>query len=137
MLFRSPGPNYVLFRPYHLTSLETPISIAKAAIYNEGSIVPMGIEPKAEVISRAKKDLVKGEYLDGIGEYTVFGSIEEYSIARRDNLVPIGLINNRARMKTDVSKGEYLTYEMVDLDTSTEIYRLRKLQEQTAKDLTK
>ena len=132
-----PGPNYVLFRPYHLTSLETPISIAKAAIYNEGSIVPLGMEPKAEVITRAKKNLVKGEYLDGIGEYTVFGSIEEYSIAKNDNLVPIGLINSRARMKTDVSKGEYITNDMVDLDTSTEIHRLRKLQEQTAKDLTK
>lgn len=131
------GPNYVLFRPYHLTSLETPVSIAKAVIYKEGSIVPMDTQPKAEVIARAKKGLKTGEYLDGIGEYSVFGSIEEYSIARKENLVPIGLVNNKARMRVDVNKGEYLTYDMVELDTSTEIYRLRKLQEQTAEDLTK
>ena len=131
------GPNYVLFRPYHLTSLETPISIAKAAIYGEGSIVPKGDLPVAEVITRAKKDLKAGELLDGIGEYTVFGSIEEYGRAKEEKLVPIGLINGNARMKIDVSKGDFLTYDMVELDQTTEIFRLRQLQEEMAEDLTK
>jgi predicted homoserine dehydrogenase-like protein len=131
------GPNYVLFRPYHLTSLETPISIAKAAIYGEGSIVPKGDLPVAEVITRAKKDIKAGEHLDGIGEYTVFGSIEEYGRAREEKLVPIGLINGNARMKMDVKKGDFLTYDMVELDQTTEIFRLRQLQEEMAEDLTK
>ena len=131
------GPNYVLYRPYHLTSLETPISIAKAFIYNEPSIVPKFNKPVAEVITRAKKDLRKGEYLDGIGEYTVFGSIDSYEKAREENLVPIGLINNKARAKVDINKGEFLTYDMIDLDKTTKIYKLRQLQDEGTFFLTK
>lgn len=131
------GPNYVLFRPYHLTSLETPISIAKAFIYKEASIVPMYDKPVAEVITRAKKDLKKGENLDGIGEYSVFGSIDTYEKARAENLVPIGLITNKAKAKVDIKKGEFLTYNMVDLDETTTIYKLRQLQDKATFSLTK
>lgn len=123
------GPNYVLFRPYHLTSLETPITIAKAHIYREPSIVPMMDRPVAEVITMAKKDMKKGEYFDGIGEETVFGSIEEYNVAKKENLVPIGLINRNARATVDIKKDEYITNDMVELDTNTEIYKLRQLQD--------
>ncbi|MGM0396879.1 MAG: NAD(P)H-dependent oxidoreductase [Bacillota bacterium] len=124
------GPNYVLFRPYHLTSLETPITIGKAHIYREPSIVPMLDRPVAEVITRAKKDMKKGEYFDGIGEYTVFGSIEEYNAAKEENLLPIGLINRNTRARVDIKKDEYITYDMVKLDTDTEIYKLRQLQDE-------
>ena len=72
------GPNYALYRPYHLTSLETPISIARAAIYKEPTIAPIFDKPVAEVITMAKMDLKKGQRLDGIGEYTVIGSIDTY-----------------------------------------------------------
>lgn len=123
------GPNYILYRPYHLTSLETPISIAKAVILNEPSIVPKSNHPYAEVITRAKKDLKKGEHLDGIGEYTVFGSIDSYEIAKKENLVPIGLINKKATVTRDIKKGEYLTYEDVNLDAESTLYKLRKLQD--------
>lgn len=123
------GPNYVLYRPYHLTSLETPISIAKAYLYNEPSIAPIFEKPVAEVITMAKKDLKARERLDGIGEYTVLGSIDLYEKAKSENLVPIGLINNKAVAKRDIKKGELITYDMVDLDTSTEVYKLRKKQE--------
>ncbi len=125
-----PGPNYVLYRPYHLTSLETPISIAKAYFYNQATIAPMYDTPVAEVVTMAKKDLKKGERLDGIGEYTVLGSIDTYEVARQENLVPIGLINNNAVVKRDIKKGEFITYDMVDLDISTDIYKLRKMQEE-------
>jgi predicted homoserine dehydrogenase-like protein len=124
------GPNYALFRPYHLTSLETPISIAKAFIFNEPSIVPMYDKPVAEVITRAKRSLKVGESLDGIGETTIFGSIEEYNIAKEQNLVPIGLINKKAKVIKDIAKGEYITHDMLELDKSTEIYKMRLLQDE-------
>lgn len=123
------GPNYVLYRPYHLTSLETPISIARAALYNEPTIAPIYDQPVAEVITRAKMDLKKGQRLDGIGEYTVIGSIEVYEKAKEENLVPIGLINENTIVNRDIKKGEFITYDMVDLDKSTMIYKLRQLQE--------
>ncbi len=124
-----PGPNYVLYRPYHLTSLETPISIAKAHIYGEATIAPKSNKLVAEVVTRAKKDLRAGEHLDGIGEYTVLGSVDSYELAKRENLVPIGLINNRARVKKDIKKGEFISYDMIELDQKTEIYKLRMEQD--------
>lgn len=123
------GPNYVLYRPYHLTSLETPISIARAYLYKEATIAPIFEKPLAEVVTVAKKDLKKGEHLDGIGEYTVLGSIETYEKAKKERLLPIGLVNNKAIVKQDIRKGEFITYDMVDLDDSTTIYKLREMQE--------
>lgn len=123
------GPNYVLYRPYHLTSLETPISIAKAYLYNEPTIAPLYNKPVSEVITMAKIDLKKGQSLDGIGEYTVLGSIETYEKAKNENIIPIGLINDNAIVKRDIKKGQIITYDMVDLDKSTMIYKLRQLQD--------
>ena len=123
------GPNYVLYRPYHLTSLETPITVARAVIYGEPTIAPIG-KPVAEVVTMAKKDLKAGERLDGIGEYTILGSIESYEKAKEENLLPIGLINPNTIVKRDIKKGEFITYDMVDLDKSTMIYKLRQLQEE-------
>lgn len=123
------GPNYVLYRPYHLTSLETPITVARAVIYNEPTIAPMFDKPVAEVITKAKRDLKAGEHLDGIGEYTILGSIETYEKAKEENLLPIGLVNRNTIVKRDIKKGEFITYDMVELDTSTMIYKLRQLQE--------
>ena len=123
------GPNYVLYRPYHLTSLETPISIARAALYNEPTIAPQSNKLVAEVITRAKVDLKKGQTLDGIGEYTVYGSIDTYEKAKEENLLPIGLVNRNTIVKRDIRKGEFITYDMVELDKSTMIYKLRQLQD--------
>ena len=123
------GPNYVLYRPYHLTSLETPITVAKAMIYNEATIAPKG-KPISEVVTIAKKDLKKGERLDGIGEYTILGSIETFQNAKEGNLLPVGLVNENTIVRQDIKKGEFITYDMVDLDTSTMVYKLRQMQEE-------
>lgn len=124
------GPNYVLYRPYHLTSLETPITVARAAIYGEPTIIPRSGKPTAETITVAKRDLKAGENLDGIGGYTVLGSVECYEKSKAENLLPIGLINKNTRVKKDIKKGEFLTYESVELDKTTLLYKLRKLQEE-------
>lgn len=122
------GPNYVLYRPYHLVSLETPITIARAAIYKEATIAPID-RPISEVITMAKKDMKAGERFDGIGEYTIIGSIDRYERARKENLVPIGLINSNTIAKRDIKKGEFISYDMIDLDVSSPIYKLRKEQD--------
>jgi len=124
------GPNYVLYRPYHLCSLETPLTAARAYIYNEPTIVPMDGKPVAETITMAKKDMKAGEKLDGIGGFTVYGSIDTYEKAKEENAVPLGLINKNAVLTKDVKKGQLITYDMVEIDKSTLIYKLRSLQEE-------
>ncbi|MCR2045398.1 SAF domain-containing protein [Anaerosalibacter massiliensis] len=122
------GPNYVLYRPYHLTSLETPNTIFEACINRRATIAPTeGVI--ADTVTVAKKNLKAGEKLDGIGGYTVYGSIEEYKVAKNQNLVPIGLIDEDTKVLRDIKKGEFITYDMVELDCNSLIYKLRKLQE--------
>ena len=124
-----PGPNYTLFRPYHLTSLETPMSVARIAIYNKPSIVPVAGAPYAETTTYAKRDLKAGEYLDGIGGTTVYGGFHPFTEAKKQNLLPFGLINKKTKMKVDVKKGELITYDMVELAEDSYILKLRREQD--------
>lgn len=124
------GPNYILYRPYHLTSIETPLSAARACIYHEPTIVPKGA-PVSETVAVAKKDLKAGEYLDSIGGYTVYGVIDTFENAKKDNALPIGLVSPKVKVKTDIKKGETLTYDAVELDENSLILQLRKLQDMT------
>lgn len=122
------GPNYVLYRPYHLCSLETPLSVAMAVIDNKATICPKG-GLVAEVMTIAKKDLKAGEYMDGYGAYTCYGMIEKYEVAKELKAVPIGLIDKKTKVLKDIKKGDIITYDMVEIDKSTTLYHLRQLQE--------
>lgn len=122
------GPNYVLYRPYHLTSLETPLSVAKAYLHNTPTIAPYkGMI--AETATVAKVDLKSGDSLDTIGGYTIYGRIYDYEEARSMNALPIGLVSNKLVLKNDVKKGDVITYSDVDHDDSSLIWNLRKKQD--------
>lgn len=122
------GPYWALYRPYHLTSLETPISIARAVLKGE-TTVATDIPPVAETITVAKKDLKAGEVIDGLGGFCVYGLIERADVARQQDLLPLGLAPG-GRLKNDVPQGVPLTYADVELDNSLTILHLRRLQDQ-------
>ncbi len=122
------GPYWALYRPYHLTSLETPISIARAVFYEQTTIAT-DIPPVCETVAFAKKDLKAGETIDSLGGFTVYGMIEKTSVSGPEGLLPLGLAPGSV-MKRDVKAGDPLTYADVDVPTDTTIYYLRKLQEQ-------
>ncbi|MDL2220178.1 NAD(P)-dependent oxidoreductase [Eubacteriales bacterium OttesenSCG-928-N14] len=117
---------YPLYRPYHLTSLETPLSAAKAVLLGESSIAPIGMY--CEVITRAKKDLAPGEKIDRIGGYCVLGSMDNAEICRQENLLPLSLAQN-STVKRAVKKGEFLTYDDVELPENSTIVQLRSMQD--------
>ena len=121
------GPYWALYRPYHLTSLETPISIAKAVLRGETTLAT-DRPPSAETVAVAKKPLRSGEMIDGIGGFCVYGVIEKAEVARRENLAPLGLATG-ARLTNDVDAGALLTYEDLELDESNTIIRLRREQD--------
>lgn len=123
------GPFWSLYRPYHLTSLETPISIARAVFKNETTIAT-DIPPVAETVAFAKRDLKAGESIDALGGFTVYGMIERSSVAGEGDYLPLGLAPG-AVLKRDVKAGNPVTYADVEVRTDTTIYYLRQLQEQT------
>ena len=123
------GPNYLLYRPYHLCSMETPISIARAALHKLPTIVPREGAPFAETAAVAKRDLQAGEYLDGIGGRTVYGTILPYRDAAAQGALPMGLVNGHIKMKQNAAKGQLITYDMVELWEDSLALRLRKEQD--------
>ena len=122
------GPYYQLFRPYHLCSIEVPLTVAQAVIYNESSGHPMK-KLVSECLVVAKKDLKAGEVLDGIGEYCYRASIDLAETARKENLLPLGIAKS-CIMKVDVPKDTVISYDMVDVVNDSVMMQLRKMQDQ-------
>lgn len=119
---------WCLYRPYHLANLETPISIANAVLNGLSTLVCLQ-PPTAETITTAKRDLKKGEKIDALGGFTVYGMIEKAAVAKDENLLPLGLAVG-ATLKKDIPMGAALTYDDVEVDDSQLIYKLRMKQDQ-------
>lgn len=115
--------------PVNLTSVETPLSIARVYFYSEPTIVPTG-GLISEVITIAKKDLREGETIDGIGGYTVYGLIDLYNVAKKENLLLIGLSQN-CIVKRNLKKGQPISFDDVEFPYDSLIMKLRRLQDET------
>lgn len=122
--------HHILYRPYHLASLETPITIAKAVLRNDHAIVPLGA-PVSETVAVTKKDIAPGERLDGIGGFCVRGVLETHVDMKKDGHIPIGLISGEVVAKRAIKAGTFITEDDVELDHSTTVWQLRKLQDST------
>ncbi len=118
---------WCLYRPFHLANLETPISIANAVLNGLSTLVCLQ-PPTAETITVAKRDLKKGEKIDALGGFTIYGMIEKASVAKEENLLPIGLAVG-AILKKDIPLGTAFKYDEVDLDQTQLICELRKKQD--------
>ncbi|WP_251341297.1 NAD(P)H-dependent oxidoreductase [Haloplanus halophilus] len=126
MYVANDGKYQVFHRPYHLPGTETSVSVANAAIRNEPTGVPR--ERVAEVVGGAKRTLEPGEELDGGGGYTVYGLLEEAETAEEQNHVPFELLDG-AEVVSEIAQDEIVTYDDVELDEDSFIYRLRRLQD--------
>jgi len=122
------GPYWALYRPYHLTSLETPISIARAVLKDETTIAT-DLPPVCETVTYAKKDLKAGDTIDTLGGYTVYGMIERADVAVRERLLPLGLAPGSV-VTRDIKGGEPVSYGDVQLLEGQTILHLRRLQDQ-------
>lgn len=122
------GPYYAFFRPYHLTSLEVPLTAARIMLYGKPDMVPMP-NPVAEVCAVAKRDLTVGETFDAIGETCYRSFILTVEDARRQHAVPVGLLEG-GKVTAPVKKGQLLTTANALPDQSTRLYALRQRQDQ-------
>jgi len=122
------GPYYSFFRPYHLTSLEVPLTAARIMLYGKPDMVPLAV-PVAEVCAVAKRDLAVGETFDAIGE-TCYRSFTLTSVdARAQGAVPVGLLEG-GKVTAPVKKGDLLTRANATPDTSTRLFALRRKQDE-------
>ena len=122
------GPLYTFYVPYHLSPLEAPLSVARAALFHDAALAPIG-SPVCDVVTLAKRSIKKGERLDGIGGFLTYGAIDNADVCLRDNLLPIGLADGCV-VKHDIPIDTALTYAMVELPQGRLADKLRKEQEQ-------
>ena len=124
-LSMGPGPYYMLYRPFHLCNIETPIAAAEAVIYKETTVVARTMV--SEVVSMAKRDLKAGETIQGIGSTDIFHRIYTYEEARAKKGIPMGIAPGGEVLK-DIPKGEMLTEDNFAPDASSFVYKLRQMQ---------
>jgi len=123
------GPYFTIFRPYHLTSLEVPLSAARAVVHGQADMVPLE-QPVAEAVTLAKRDLKAGETLGKIGETQYRAWAMTAAEARSSNGVPLGLAEG-AKVVKPVKTGELLTYDNCVPDDSLIVTQIRKRLDQT------
>lgn len=121
------GPYYLLYRPYHLCSIEVPLTVAQMVLYRESSGHPMS-KLTSECIVIAKKNMKAGEILDGVGEYCYRVSIERADIAKKENFLPMGLAKE-AILKVDVKKDTIIKNNMVKIRNDSILFYLRRIQD--------
>jgi len=121
------GPYFTFFRPYHLTSLEVPLTCARVVLYGKADMVPMA-RPVAEVCAVAKKDMAVGETLDQIGEYCYRAWIMTAAQARSAGAIPCGLLTG-AKVTTPIKKGDLITRANTAVPANSKIAALRARQD--------
>lgn len=107
------GPLYSFYIPYHLCHFEVPTSIARAVLFKDAVMSPIG-GPVVDVVATAKIDLRAGEVLDGLGFYMTYGQCENADVVEEQNLLPMGLAEG-CRLKRNITRDQVLTYDDVEV----------------------
>ncbi|MDH0126516.1 NAD(P)H-dependent oxidoreductase [Brucella intermedia GD04153] len=121
------GPYFTFHRPYHLTSLEVPLTCARVVLYGKPDMVPLS-KPVAEVAAVAKKDMQPGDKLDAIGEYCYRAWIMTSGEARSAHAIPCGLLQGGS-VTRPIKKGELITYDNAAVAPGSRIAELRARQD--------
>ena len=116
------GEFSAMYKPFHLIGMELNTSIFSAALLK----LPTGQTKyfKGDVVSVSKRNLKKGEKLDGEGGFTVWGKLIPASTSLNLQALPIGLANDMY-LKNDINKDKIITWNDVEFDTNNEIIRYR------------
>ncbi len=121
------GPYFTFFRPYHLTSLEVPLTCARVVLLGKPDMVPLA-KPVVEVCAVAKKDLKPGDTLDAIGEYCYRAWAMNVPEAKAAGAIPCGMLAGGTVTKP-IAKGELITYENAGVKPGSRLAELRARQD--------
>lgn len=121
------GPYYCFYTPYHLPHLQLPHTVARAVLFGDPTLVPLGA-PVCDTVAVAKRDLKAGERLDGMGGFTCYGLVDSAPTLRRVQALPMA-ISVDCTLKRDIRKDEPLSYLDVDIPRGRVCDKLRAEQD--------
>jgi predicted homoserine dehydrogenase-like protein len=122
------GRYAALYRPTHMIGLELGISVASVALRGEPTGAPTGF--RSDVVATAKRDLRKGEMLDGEGGFCVWGKQTPAERSLTQGYLPLGLAQN-VKLTSDVAEGERLRWSDVAYDPHDFAVQVRREMEAT------
>jgi predicted homoserine dehydrogenase-like protein len=123
MLPDQSGRYAALYRPIHMIGLELGISVASAALRKEPTGVPTGF--RSDVVATAKRNLKKGEMLDGEGGFCVWGKQTPAAQSLDKGYLPLGLAQN-VKLERDIAAGEQLKWSDVAYDPNDFAVKTRR-----------
>ncbi len=121
------GRYSALWRPYHLIGLELGVSVATAGLRGEATGSAMAFN--ADVVTVAKRDLIKGEMLDGEGGFCVYGKVGPAADSLAFGGLPIGLANG-VKLRRPIAAGDPLRWSDVEIDETDHAVWFRREMEQ-------
>jgi predicted homoserine dehydrogenase-like protein len=121
------GPLYSFYTPYHLLFFDIASSICRLVDFNDPVIVAKaGLV--VDVIAVAKVDMSAGDLIDGIGGFKTYGVCENHGTVISERLLPMALAMGH-RLRRDVSRDHVLTYDDVELDENSYLFKMLDEQE--------
>ena len=123
----SRGSASVIFRPYHLCGVETPISILSAALLN----VPTGaatVAPHVDLVAKSNSELKAGTILGGGHSNDINAAILPASPTAEGNPLPLYLLAGNC-LSRDVEADTLITQEMVAPPSDSLLWSLRQQQD--------
>jgi predicted homoserine dehydrogenase-like protein len=117
-----PGPYYLFYKPYYLGHIEALQCVAEAYLDGTARLQP-AFGMKTNVFAYAKRDLRRGEILDGKGGHQCYGLIENMEESLETQGLPI-LITDKVKLKRDISRNQRLTLQDVELNPTDKAFNL-------------
>jgi predicted homoserine dehydrogenase-like protein len=119
----SSGRFAPMYKPFHLIGLELGISVLNAALRGEATGCSEVF--RGDAVAVAKRDLKKGEFLDGEGGSTVWGKCLPAERSLKERALPIGLAH-KVKLLKDIAANSVVRWQDVAIDETAETVIARK-----------
>lgn len=122
------GDAALIYRPYHLCGVETPMTILCAGLLGLGTGA-LDYRPRVDLHMRAVHDLKAGETLGDDHSPALQALIRPAAAVEEGAPLPLHLGNGN-RLRVDVSAGTLITAEMIDRPSQSDLWTLRRQQDE-------
>ncbi len=111
------GPNFVLYKPYHLGNIEAPLSIYDVMLEKRPTLT---VKDKiiTSVVAKAKKDLKPEDIIGTVGGYDFSGLAINYKEMIEKKYVPLGLVE-KSKVKRSIEKDKIISFEDMECITDS------------------